>query len=1160
MNPLLYFNDRERNKALTTPYQQPYQPQQYPWIPHPGLTSWPVSYGPYGFPMTPAPPYQQPGTFTLTPQQANHFNASYGNQASVRFGPVTEASSEMRHSSTGSEPRKSAMKHTDYQLQHVPMTPAPAQYLFAPNNPADPSQVPLPASASTFPRVYDSPQDAVRELAAKCRVFLRRSGSGNLDEMDNLEVIRNIQEIASASDNDLPASLRVFLGQPGSREELSDLYSRSLTPDVSTALSELQGVGYAPPQTHYAAQPFTPQPLVRTLPSDPKARNMAEMINLYQQVTNGSLSMDTYLRIQQQRMAELEEQLQKERMSEMGAYARPVNPMGFTLAQPSVAATPVPSETLRIPSSAKGKAQETSSQAEGHSFVALPLEAEVVPMRGQVKGKDGRRVQEAVVYRSYQVHDVSELIPGSDSESNAPVSGPSTPSRPPAPQQNPTVAPEPQSSRNVDNNPIESDYESAQSSENIEHSQDMVVQDEEGESAQSPISGRVEPGAPEPETSHVPVPQEEISETPADNNPNPTLMQSFHSLRQSAITVRRGSDRFEEIQPTTEKYVPPAVRSLNRSKSDWNNNMSTADTAPTWRRSFQRDPPPHQPQATPVAFSNQPISAPFQASNPLQTPPNLPPQPLQKPGSSHSIGTLKYPELLNPNAQSFVPQYQTPMYSAWASTSGPQPGMPISSGATHPPTRPYSPQQHSTPYPPGATASFATGPPPSRTPSNTTAGWEDSYYIPHRESGSPPSSSSSSSSSNGSRRNNPPHGPPQGPPNPPPSGGEPPSPTSPTGNDFHGQRGPRGHRGHRGERGEQGPRGSPGRDGADAHAARLVAEEAARLHRDNINRESKITLKNPRDFDGSNRAQCRQFLSECVRHFTVKRTIYANDSDKVNFVISFTTGMAANTLQNWVEMESRFGTPNPILHDWSLFVMEFRRFFGVHDEQMYSQAQLDTITQLYSEPFSTFITRFEDVAVLTGFDQLALRWKLLTNMLDSLRDRITYASTLPATYEGVKQRCLEIDGARQAWYEAGLFKKNRFANAQPNQTQKPTYYRRDYQPKDTRPAQANASQANAQAANMPADGKQKYTMFIPKHERNRRFANRLCLRCGGPGHQQRECENEPNPHPPEDVAKARVGFTTNEGETEDEMVIYELIDGEDERELNEDEVAEESEN
>ncbi|THV06361.1 hypothetical protein K435DRAFT_849156 [Dendrothele bispora CBS 962.96] len=283
--------------------------------------------------------------------------------------------------------------------------------------------------------------------------------------------------------------------------------------------------------------------------------------------------------------------------------------------------------------------------------------------------------------------------------------------------------------------------------------------------------------------------------------------------------------------------------------------------------------------------------------------------------------------------------------------------------------------------------------------------------------------------------------------------------------------------------------------------------------RDAIARESKLEIRKPTAFDGSNRELWRPFLSDCYRMFSAKPTIYSAEQSRVTYASSWFTGAAARYYQNQVEQEMENGLWIPALHEWSIFVKEFGCLFGLHDEVLHAQSSLDKVIQQFGESFADFIVRFEDAALKTLYNDPAKRWRLLLQIRKDLRDRLTLVGRIPETFDEVVRRLLDIDGAREAFRETGLALPGSFnpyrrqnqnttpINQTSNNANSGTNYNRM---RTTAPSQGNSTkEATAKAAQTES---QVVTFRISREERDRRMREGLCIRCGGKGHFGKECK------------------------------------------------------
>ncbi|KAF5372623.1 hypothetical protein D9758_005248 [Tetrapyrgos nigripes] len=298
--------------------------------------------------------------------------------------------------------------------------------------------------------------------------------------------------------------------------------------------------------------------------------------------------------------------------------------------------------------------------------------------------------------------------------------------------------------------------------------------------------------------------------------------------------------------------------------------------------------------------------------------------------------------------------------------------------------------------------------------------------------------------------------------------------------------------------------------------------------------------------------------------FTAKLTLYSTDEYKVAYASSWLTGAAARTWENWVERKMDDIIYNPALHEWEAFLREFGRLFGVHNEQLHAQAALDKAIQQPTEPFADFLVRFEDASLKTKFNDHALRWALLKHIRKDLRNRLTNNGMVPQSYTELVDWLLDIDGAQEAFTDAGLLDPYvprvpvvPVVPVQPIPVSAPRALPRGRNaiPQNNK-AQGNAAQAQ--------ETRQPKIICISKPERDRRFANNLCLGCGEPGHFAQDCPNEEEGQKETEPAVGRAAFSIEDSEEESALMMIDSYGTlfklkEDDNEGNENRAQEEEE-
>ncbi|KAJ3830868.1 hypothetical protein F5878DRAFT_648150 [Lentinula raphanica] len=80
----------------------------------------------------------------------------------------------------------------------------------------------------------------------------------------------------------------------------------------------------------------------------------------------------------------------------------------------------------------------------------------------------------------------------------------------------------------------------------------------------------------------------------------------------------------------------------------------------------------------------------------------------------------------------------------------------------------------------------------------------------------------------------------------------------------------------------------------------------------------------------------------------------------------------------------RLGQVVPPLIQWEKFAILFGQMFGLHYETIQAQSKLDECLQAWNESFGDFWVRFEDIALMTEYDDHALRSNQTTNSATSI--------------------------------------------------------------------------------------------------------------------------------------------------------------------------------
>ncbi|KAK1215560.1 hypothetical protein PQX77_021823 [Marasmius sp. AFHP31] len=167
-------------------------------------------------------PYNPPPQYSATP---------YNNEIITQSTPHASSSRNIYPDpsfSTFSCPRRHAQLMSNQWMtvhRNSPLTP--------------PATGTTQASHSTSPRVYGTAEDAVNELARRIRRFLRHMGVTRAESMTASELIREVRWLAEAREDDIRDEFAEYLQDQYHRTDLSNLYTRSMHPDIVSGLNEL---------------------------------------------------------------------------------------------------------------------------------------------------------------------------------------------------------------------------------------------------------------------------------------------------------------------------------------------------------------------------------------------------------------------------------------------------------------------------------------------------------------------------------------------------------------------------------------------------------------------------------------------------------------------------------------------------------------------------------------------------------------------------------------------------------------------------------------------------------------------------------------------------------------------------------------------------------
>ena len=171
-----------------------------------------------------------------------------------------------------------------------------------------------------------------------------------------------------------------------------------------------------------------------------------------------------------------------------------------------------------------------------------------------------------------------------------------------------------------------------------------------------------------------------------------------------------------------------------------------------------------------------------------------------------------------------------------------------------------------------------------------------------------------------------------------------------------------------------------------------------------LNKESKLNLKLPSSFSGTDRKKWKSFLAECLVHFQAKPVTYKEDSSKIAFAAALLEAPALTHYTTTLQ-QNPF---DPFFSEWSVFVERMGSMFGLINQRAQAQRKIHHMRMWEDDQFTNYITRFQEEAFDCGFNETALKAALRSNLADRLLTRLQY-SPEPKGYSEFVQLLLRID-------------------------------------------------------------------------------------------------------------------------------------------------------
>jgi len=165
----------------------------------------------------------------------------------------------------------------------------------------------------------------------------------------------------------------------------------------------------------------------------------------------------------------------------------------------------------------------------------------------------------------------------------------------------------------------------------------------------------------------------------------------------------------------------------------------------------------------------------------------------------------------------------------------------------------------------------------------------------------------------------------------------------------------------------------------------------------------------PDVFDGTDPYQLHHFLFQCRPYFRSGPTLFESDFDKINFAITYVSGVVQDWLQVALEQEDQ-GVHHAWLYSWSSFVKEMHTYFGIPDVTAEAAHSLDHLRMNPDDRIAIYNVAFLRYSAELQWTENALCHRYYSGLPDCIQDIIsTREGGKPSTFQTLYSTAVSID-------------------------------------------------------------------------------------------------------------------------------------------------------
>jgi hypothetical protein len=289
------------------------------------------------------------------------------------------------------------------------------------------------------------------------------------------------------------------------------------------------------------------------------------------------------------------------------------------------------------------------------------------------------------------------------------------------------------------------------------------------------------------------------------------------------------------------------------------------------------------------------------------------------------------------------------------------------------------------------------------------------------------------------------------------------------------------------------------------------------------NHNETTKVREPETFDGNDPKKLRHFLVQLELNFNDRPRAFRTDRAKVNYAISYLKGPALDWFEPGLIAAAMRGQPRAApdwIDDFDDFTNELVTYFGPHDPVGEAETELENLRMKDGHRITKYLTEFNRLAPTIGWGDEALRHMFYRGLPPRIKDEICRIGK-PKQLRTFQVMARSID-ARYWERRSELSREAGSSNTRtPNQQNSSEGKKSDKKNKSSTSNSHNNNNNNNNSNNSNKNqksgnsGQQKPKSDLSDKlgkdgkltsaERQRRFANNLCLFCGEAGHTAKDC-------------------------------------------------------